>query len=264
MLGGRLRLKQPRRGHRVGHDAILLAAAARRARATHVVDLGAGVGAAGLALAARVDGCGHAGRDRCRACRACRRERAAQRTGRAGAGRRPRRRGARARVCRRRARRPKLRARHDEPAVQRSGAPPPLARCPPPSRACRAARDARRLDQDRGAAVAPARHADPDLAGRRRWPRCWPRSIRAFGAVAVLPVHPKPDEPAIRILVRAAKASRAPLAILPGLVLNDRAGRPTPEAEAVLRAGNRLACADARSIPMVDENRDRVKAGGAR
>ena len=51
VLGGRLRLLQPRRGHRVGHDAILLAAAARRARASTRVDLGAGVGAAGLALA---------------------------------------------------------------------------------------------------------------------------------------------------------------------------------------------------------------------
>ena len=55
VLGGRLLLKQPRRGHRVGHDAILLAAACpARARRTGV-DLGAGVGAAGLALALRVD-----------------------------------------------------------------------------------------------------------------------------------------------------------------------------------------------------------------
>ena len=46
----------------------------------------------------------------------------------------------------------------------------------------------------------------------------------AFGAVRVLPVHPKPGEPAIRVLVRARKASRAPLALLPGLVLNDDAG----------------------------------------
>jgi tRNA1(Val) A37 N6-methylase TrmN6 len=59
----------------------------------------------------------------------------------------------------------------------------------------------------------------------------------AFGAVTVLPVHSKAGEPAIRILVRAAKASRAPLALLPGLVLNDPAGRPTEAAEAVLRAG---------------------------
>jgi tRNA1(Val) A37 N6-methylase TrmN6 len=65
----------------------------------------------------------------------------------------------------------------------------------------------------------------------------------AFGAVTVLPVYPKPDEPAVRILVRAAKASRAPLALLPGLVLNDKGGNPTPEAEAVLRAGASLSLA---------------------
>src|SRR5215216_5250945 len=56
VLGGRLRLKQPRHGHRVGHDAILLAAAAGGEPDEQVVDLGAGVGAAGLALAARVPG----------------------------------------------------------------------------------------------------------------------------------------------------------------------------------------------------------------
>ena len=56
MLGGRLRLRQPARGHRFGHDAILLAAACPARAGEQVVDLGAGVGAAGLALAARVDG----------------------------------------------------------------------------------------------------------------------------------------------------------------------------------------------------------------
>ena len=54
ILGGRLRLRQPKRGHRVGHDAILLAAACPARAGERVVDLGAGVGAAGLALAARV------------------------------------------------------------------------------------------------------------------------------------------------------------------------------------------------------------------
>src|SRR3954462_10730022 len=57
ILGGRLRLKQPALGHRFGHDAILLAAACPARAGEQVVDLGAGVGAAGLALAARVDGC---------------------------------------------------------------------------------------------------------------------------------------------------------------------------------------------------------------
>jgi tRNA1(Val) A37 N6-methylase TrmN6 len=57
----------------------------------------------------------------------------------------------------------------------------------------------------------------------------------AFGAVALLSVHPKPDAPAIRVLVRATRDSRGPLVVLPGLVLNDPDGRPTPQAEAVLR-----------------------------
>ena len=55
-LGGRLRLLQPKRGHRFGHDAILLAAAVSAKAGEHVVDLGAGVGTAGLALAKRIDG----------------------------------------------------------------------------------------------------------------------------------------------------------------------------------------------------------------
>ena len=46
-----------------------------------------------------------------------------------------------------------------------------------------------------------------------------------------------PDAPAIRVLVRARKGSRAPLALLPGLMLNDADGKPTAEAEAILRGG---------------------------
>ena len=56
VLGGRLRLRQLLTGHRVGHDAILLAAGTGGRAGEHAVDLGAGVGAAGLALAARVPG----------------------------------------------------------------------------------------------------------------------------------------------------------------------------------------------------------------
>jgi tRNA1(Val) A37 N6-methylase TrmN6 len=55
-LGGRLRLRQPRSGHRAGHDAMLLAAATSARSGDRVVDFGAGVGAAGLALAKRVEG----------------------------------------------------------------------------------------------------------------------------------------------------------------------------------------------------------------
>jgi tRNA1(Val) A37 N6-methylase TrmN6 len=56
VLGGRLRLLQPAKGHRFGHDAILLAGAVEANDGDHVVELGSGVGAAGLALAHRLPG----------------------------------------------------------------------------------------------------------------------------------------------------------------------------------------------------------------
>ncbi|MGA8817678.1 MAG: methyltransferase, partial [Xanthobacteraceae bacterium] len=61
-----------------------------------------------------------------------------------------------------------------------------------------------------------------------------------FGAVALLPVHGKPGAPAIRIIARAIKGSRAPLTLSPGLLLADAKGRPTEAAEAVLRHGAML------------------------
>lgn len=53
-LGGRLRLKQPKRGYRVAIDAALLAAATPLQSGQRALDLGTGVAAAALALAARV------------------------------------------------------------------------------------------------------------------------------------------------------------------------------------------------------------------
>lgn len=50
-LGGRLLLDQPAKGHRSGTDAVLLAAAAPPDFSGLALDVGAGVGAAGLALA---------------------------------------------------------------------------------------------------------------------------------------------------------------------------------------------------------------------
>src|SRR6266511_1000226 len=55
-LGGGLLLRQLKSGHRAGHDAILLAAATPARSGDRVADFGAGVGAAGLAVARRVSG----------------------------------------------------------------------------------------------------------------------------------------------------------------------------------------------------------------
>ena len=57
LLGGKVRLLQPRRGYRVAVDAVLLAAAVDARAGERVLDLGAGVGAVGLCIAARVAGC---------------------------------------------------------------------------------------------------------------------------------------------------------------------------------------------------------------
>ena len=57
VMGGRVKLLQPRRGYRIAVDAVLLAAAVDAKPEESVLDLGAGVGAVGLCVAARVPGC---------------------------------------------------------------------------------------------------------------------------------------------------------------------------------------------------------------
>jgi tRNA1(Val) A37 N6-methylase TrmN6 len=53
LLDGRVRLKQPRRGHRAGTDAVLLAACVSPKPGETVVDLGAGTGAVGIMIGSR-------------------------------------------------------------------------------------------------------------------------------------------------------------------------------------------------------------------
>jgi tRNA1(Val) A37 N6-methylase TrmN6 len=243
VLSGALRLRQPRRGHRVGHDAVLLAAACPAQAGEHVVDLGAGIGAAGLAVAARAPGIavtlveidpdlaalaaenaqlnGLGGRVRSVTLDAVAPARAF-----AAAGLTP---DSVARVL--------MNPPFNDPLRQRTSPERRrrLAHAAPRHALAAWIRTAARLLRPRGTLTVIFR-ADglADLL----------EALDAvFGAVAVLPVYPKPDQPAVRILVRATKASRAPLALLPGLLLNDAAGHPSPQAEAVLRAGATLPLA---------------------
>jgi tRNA1(Val) A37 N6-methylase TrmN6 len=238
VLGGRLVLRQPLRGHRVGHDAILLAAATAAKSGDHAVDLGSGVGAAGLALARRVDGVGVTlvELDPALTALACGN---AERNGLAQRVRA---------VC--------LDVAESTAAFAAAGLASGSAACVlmnPPFNILQ------QPSPDRGRRVAHAASHDT----LRRWLRTAARLLRAdgvvtliwradglaevlaalatgFGAVAVMPVHPKPGAAAIRVLVRATKASRAPLALLPGLLLADGNGKPTPQVEAVLRGGDEL------------------------
>ncbi len=236
ILGGLLVIRQPRRGHRVGHDAILLAAATPARPGEHVVELGAGVGAAGLALARRVPGtrvnmveldpelaafaAKNAELNRLSEnVRAIVLDVTAPPRAFVAAGLIP---GSAARVL--------MNPPFNDPARQRAS--------PDPGRRLAHAAPA-------GLLATWVRRAASLLAPSGTLTLIWRADGladvlaalgRGFGGIVVMPVHPKPDAAAIRVLVRATKGSRAPLALLPGLTLNDADRRPTPEAEAVLRA----------------------------
>lgn len=59
-----------------------------------------------------------------------------------------------------------------------------------------------------------------------------------FGSVDVIPLRPRQEAPATRILVRAVKASKASLQLLPGFVLHEDDGSGfTPQSQTIMRDG---------------------------
>jgi tRNA1(Val) A37 N6-methylase TrmN6 len=66
-----------------------------------------------------------------------------------------------------------------------------------------------------------------------------------FGALTVLPLHPRASAPAHRVIVQGRKGSKGPLSLLPGFVLHGDDGAFTPEAQAILRTGAALPMAPA-------------------
>lgn len=244
VLGGRLRLMQPRSGHRVGHDAILLAAATPARAGELIVDLGAGVGAAGLAVAARVSGARVAlvEIDPSLA------ELAEENIHRNGLADRVR----AVALDVTAAGRPFAAAGLTAESVDRVMMNPPFNDA---VRQRTSGHPGRRLAHAAGPDVLPnwVRTAARLLRPRGTLTVIWRADglgavLQAlegpFGEVMVLPVHAKPASPAIRVLVRATKSSRAPLEVLPGLVLAESAGNPTVDADAVMRDGSALPLAE--------------------
>jgi tRNA1(Val) A37 N6-methylase TrmN6 len=239
VLGGRLVLRQPLRGHRVGHDAILLAAASVAQSGEHAVDLGSGVGGAGLALACRIAGVGVTLVEIDPALTAL----AAGNAERNGLSDRVR------AVC--------LDVEASVADFTAAGLAPGSAACvlmnppfniaqqPSPDRARRLAHAASETTLERWLGTA-ARLLRADGVVTLIWRADGLAEVLAaldkdFGAVTVLPVHPKPGAAAIRVLVRATKGNRVPLALLPGFLLADSNSKPTAAAEAVLRKGEALS-----------------------
>lgn len=228
VLGGRVRLRQPVRGYRAGMDAALLAAAVAPAPGKRLIEAGCGVGGALLQIAARRPGVDLTGLERDPAAAALARENAALN-------------GAQANIL-------------EGDVANGFGAlgldPFDWAVANPP------------FFDDPGALRPPqpekrgAWMADDGLAA---WTRFLLKAVREGGRIVVVhradrladllrllgekagsfqvrPIHPHADEPAKRVLVQAIKTGRAPLRLLPPLVLHARgAAKHTAEADAILR-----------------------------
>jgi len=63
---------------------------------------------------------------------------------------------------------------------------------------------------------------------------------RRFGGLRVLPIHAQAAAPAIRVIVQGTKGSKAPLMLLPAFVLHEERGSFSPGAQAILRHGGAL------------------------
>jgi tRNA1(Val) A37 N6-methylase TrmN6 len=231
-LGGRLRLRQPRAGHRAGHDAVLLAAATAARVGARVVDFGAGVAAAGLALASRVSGLDLVLLEIDPRLAALARDNAALND-------------IAARVV-------VLDVNATPQAFAESGLSADsvdvVLMNPPFNDAAR-----HRASPDAGRALAHTANPatlDGWIHAARRvlksggaltliWRADGIAEVleglgRGFGSLEILPVHAEAAKPAIRVLVRAIKGGKAPVRIYPGLMLNDEAIVPNRVAAEIL------------------------------
>jgi len=239
-LGGRVTVAQPAKGFRAGLDTVLLAAAVDPA-SRRVLELGAGAGIASICMLADLPGAGATLAERDPDMLALARKNAADNG------------------CAERALFVEIDVAERGALRERAGLRPDhytsIIANPPffDERAgTRAAGD------QRGA----ARHMAED--GLERWVRTaaahaapggefiivhtaevLPKLLAAlgkrFGAITLLPVAPRPGQPASRILVRAIKGSRAPLRLMSALVMHGTAGNGfSPEADEIFRGRARL------------------------
>ncbi|MCK1362041.1 methyltransferase [Bradyrhizobium sp. 199] len=231
-LGGQLRLRQKRSGHRAGHDAILLAAATEARAEDRVVDFGAGIGTAGLALARRIPGVRLSLVEIDPELAALARDNAA----------------ANAIV----AETIVLDVAADAQAFAANGLTPDsvdVVLMNPPFND--PARHRGSPDQARHTAhVATEETLHAWVHAARRILRSngvltliWRADgiadvlaalSRGFGSLSILPVHGEAGRPAIRVLVRAVKGGRAPTRLLPGLILSDESRVPKSQTTEIL------------------------------
>jgi tRNA1(Val) A37 N6-methylase TrmN6 len=231
-LGGQLRLRQPKSGHRAGHDAMLLAAATPAQPGDRVVDFGAGVGAAGFALARRVAGVELVLVEIDEALAALARANASANAIAADV------------IV--------LDVASTADVFAAVGLSPDSADVvlmnPPFNDPAR-----HRASPDRGREVAHVATATTleswVHAGRRILKSGGVLSLiwradglaevlaaldRGFGSLKILPVHGDATTPAIRVLIRAIKGGKAPTQLHAALMLNDETAKPNKQAQEIL------------------------------
>jgi tRNA1(Val) A37 N6-methylase TrmN6 len=242
LLGGRLAIRQPAKGHRVGTDAILLAAAAPTEGVSRLVDVGAGVGAVGLALLARL-GSAQADLVEKEADLAALAEENAARNGLQ----------ARTRVLR-----VDVAQAHDRRALGLQDEAADLIVTNPPffeARNVRVSSDAKRASAH---VFAKDSTTDGGLAPLETWivaslsllrpggrfiiihrPDALAQMLKAFarrlGAIEILPIYPNAKADAQRLLVAGQKGAKGPTSLRPGLVLHEPTGAFTPLVQALHR-----------------------------
>ena len=233
LLGGRLKFRQPRDGYRAGMDAALLAAACDAKAGERVLDVGCGAGAVMLAAAARRPEALFVGLERDASALALARTNIDLN----GLGDRV---GATA--CDIAAPFSKLGLAVFDAAL----ANPPFFDDRASLRGPAAAKD--------GAWIADA--------GLEGWIGFLIKSVREGGAITLIhradrlgdilrlfapkigslqirPIHPFADEPAKRVIARGVKSGKAPLRLLPALVLHDRSGaKHTAATDELLKGGD--------------------------
>jgi tRNA1(Val) A37 N6-methylase TrmN6 len=245
-------LRQPAKGHRVGSDAALLAAAAPEAE--RIVDIGAGIGAVGLALLKRMAGA----RAELVEIDAELGALAAENIDKNDLAERAR--VALADVTTARSRRA---AGLIDGAADLVVTNPPFfdasnVRVSPEVRRARAhvLPNAALQASTRSPTAAWIVGALALLAPRGRFVMIHrPDALgeiltgleNRLGAIVVLPIHPYATAPAHRLLIAGIKGARAPLSIKSGLVLHERSGSFTKEAELVHRGDATIPLVASRS-----------------
>lgn len=232
LLGGRVRILQPRAGYRAAIDPVLLAAAVAARPGQSVLDVGCGTGAAALCLAARLPDCRIAGIES-QADIAALARRSAGLNGWTD----------RIRVV--------TGDIADPPADLTPGGFDWVMANPPylqPGRADPPATPGRARAHRETAAVGLAEWVAFGLAMARRKGRIVfiHRADRiaelvaavqgVAGDITLFPFWPAAGRAAKRAILVARKGTRGPTRLLPGLVLHGADGAYTPEAEAVLSA----------------------------